>query len=57
MGGGLQEGAPIDRAVVDADFEMQVQAGGAAGAADQPDNFTGVKPLPPISAVQADMWA
>src|SRR6478736_2055879 len=39
MRGGLQEGARIDRAVVDAHFEMEVRAGRAAGAADLADDI------------------
>src|SRR6478735_5830610 len=38
MRGGLQEGARIDRAVVDAHLEMKVRAGRAAGAADLADH-------------------
>src|SRR5262245_56274792 len=36
--GSLQEGSGIDRLVVDADFEMQVRPGRAAGAADKADD-------------------
>src|SRR5688500_11756145 len=45
MGGGLQEGARIDRAVVDANLEMEVRAGRAAGVADQADYVAGVDVL------------
>jgi hypothetical protein len=41
MGGGLQEGARIDRAVVDAHFEMEVRAGRATGVADLADDIAG----------------
>src|SRR5687768_15550141 len=38
MRGGLQEGARIDRAVVDAHLEMEVRAGRTAGVADLADD-------------------
>src|SRR5687767_5084504 len=41
MGSGLQEGARIDRAVVDTDLEMEVRAGRAAGVADEPNHVAG----------------
>src|SRR5690606_15492249 len=42
IGGCLQEGARIDRAAVDADFEVKVGAGRAAGAANRADHVSGV---------------
>src|SRR3569623_1423889 len=52
MGRGLQEGARVDRAVVDTHLEMQVRPGGATRAADQSDDVAGPHLLPDVGLLR-----
>src|SRR5690606_31770282 len=55
MGSRLQEGARIDRAIVDAHLEVEVRAGRAAGAADRADHLAGSDALADARAPRRHM--